>query len=183
MSTDAQTTLDRIGPDQQAAQRERMRSQIMVELTSSMPQTPEQARVWVHAALQEWKAKADTAVAVATAFYDHDRLSAELRLKCTDMLQADVLGDNPTLAEGETGAPVVVKKGMSYSQSDKAASAHPLYVAHKAEAQRRGAAKAQAENAAQQALETLHTMQEYLRAFTAAGSVHVVTEPPRTTMG
>jgi hypothetical protein len=126
------------------------------ELTAALPHDLATAQTNAHAALLRWRGLSDEALVAANAFYRHDVLGGAVRVRCAADLATDRF-------EGD----VLIRKGLAATVADKAASDHPEYVAHKAETQRLGAAKAAAENAATQALETLHNAREYLRAHIA----------------
>lgn len=118
------------------------------ELAVTLPTDAPSAMVAAHAALLRWRGLATAAREASDVFSAHDVKGSALRVRCAK-----------ALAEG----------GMSMTAADKAASEHPDYVLHKETATLLGAARAAAQDAAQQAFETLQNAREYMRVLAPLG--------------
>jgi hypothetical protein len=130
-------------------------AQLMMELAAELPLGIGGAMSSCHAALLRWRGLSSEARAAATAYYGHEMKSSSVRIQCTtDLQQDEYVGEQ------------LVRKALSYSAADKAASDHPRYQAHKQQAHLLATAYKAAEDAAAQALETLHCQQLYLAALT-----------------
>lgn len=143
---------------------ESARSRALLEISSELPDTVRRAMVSVHAALLRWRGLAREAREAATAFYREDVKGSSIRIQCTELLQQDEYGPPDEFAPNAPRP--LVRKAMSYSAADKAASDHPLYQAHKQRRLELGSQKAETERKATEALETLKCHQLYLEALT-----------------
>lgn len=142
------------------------RARALLEISSELPETVDRAMVSTHAALLRWRGLALEAREAATAFYREDVQGSSIRIRCTELLQQDEYAPAEPSDGFTEGAQVLVRKAMSYSAADKAASDHPLYQQHKHRRLELGSRKAETERKATEALETLRCQQLYLTALT-----------------